>query len=72
MLHALIHVVLAVTLPTAEFVVVSRVVGWSLIGAGIAGLIVYRRRTKLAPDTAGTGPSPSTPGPRSDRSGWSG
>jgi hypothetical protein len=49
LLHALIHVVLALTLPTGEFVVVSRVVGWSLIGAGVAGLIIYRRRTRLAP-----------------------
>ncbi len=42
-LHALVHVVLAVTLPTASYLVVSRIVGWGTIVVGAGCLSLYLR-----------------------------
>jgi hypothetical protein len=42
-LHALIHIALAVSLPTSSYVVTSRVVDWGTIALAVLGLAAYRR-----------------------------
>jgi hypothetical protein len=48
MLHALVHVMLAVSLPTSTYLTTSRVVDWGTIALGIAGLHAYARRVRAA------------------------
>jgi intracellular septation protein A len=45
-LHALLHVMLAVTLSTATFVTVGRAMSWGTIGVGAVGLYAYLRRVR--------------------------
>jgi intracellular septation protein A len=42
-LHALVHVALAVELSTSSYLVLSRVVNWGTIVLGVLGLAAYRR-----------------------------
>ncbi len=42
-LHALVHVALAVSLSTSSYVVAARVVNWGTIALGVLGLAAYRR-----------------------------
>ena len=42
-LHALIHIALAVSLSTSSYVGASRVVDWGTIALGVLGLAAYRR-----------------------------
>ena len=42
-LHALIHIALAVSLSTSSYVAASRVVDWGTIALGVLGLSAYRR-----------------------------
>jgi hypothetical protein len=44
-LHALLRLTLALTLPTSTFVVTSRVVGWGTIAIGVVCLRAYLRRS---------------------------
>jgi hypothetical protein len=58
--HALAILILAVTLPTTTFLVLSRPVGWAVLGVGAVSLFWYRnrlrnRRTSMPADV----PSPS-------------
>ncbi|NUR26969.1 MAG: hypothetical protein HOV83_14190 [Catenulispora sp.] len=41
--HTLVHVVLALTLPTAVFLAASRLAGWGIIAVGAAALAIYLR-----------------------------
>lgn len=43
LLDAAVRALLAVTLPTATFLVVSRVASWAVIGAGLAAVVLYLR-----------------------------
>jgi hypothetical protein len=45
-LHALLHLALALTLPTATYLVAGRVVNWAAIGAGALCLYSYLRRAR--------------------------
>jgi hypothetical protein len=56
-LHALLTLTLALTLPTATYLTVGRAVNWAVIGAGALSLYSYLRRARLhAPATR---PSPA-------------
>lgn len=44
LVDAAVRAVLAVTLPTAEFLAVSGVTSWAIVGAGVALLLIYLRR----------------------------
>jgi hypothetical protein len=51
-LHALLHIALAVLLPTSTYVVAGRLVNWVTIGLGAAALYGYLRRARrLARET---------------------
>lgn len=43
LLDAAVRALLAVTLPTAAFLVASRVASWAVIGAGLAVVVLYLR-----------------------------
>lgn len=45
-LHALLHIALAVSLSTSSYVVTSRIVNWGTIALGILGLGAYRRHVE--------------------------
>ncbi len=45
---ALVHVILALTLPVRSYLVVSRLAGWGIYGVGLAILLLRRRRTRPA------------------------
>jgi hypothetical protein len=48
-IHAVVMIFLAVSLSTASFLAISRPVGLSIIGAGVAAILVYRRHlTKVS------------------------
>lgn len=50
-LHALLHLALAVTLPTATYVLAGRAIDLTTLAAGAAGLYAYLRRLRrTAPD----------------------
>jgi hypothetical protein len=53
-LHALVLLALALWLPTATFVAVSRPAGLAVVGAGIAALLWYRSRRRRELGTRGT------------------
>nr|WP_123827114.1 VC0807 family protein [Micromonospora globispora] len=44
--HAVMNVVLAVTLPTSGYLIVSRIAGWAITAAGAATVVWYIRRAK--------------------------
>jgi hypothetical protein len=44
LIAAIAHVILAVTLPTSTYLVVSRPVTWIIYGTGVVVLLLYRRR----------------------------
>ena len=55
-LHALLHVALAVTLSTTSYLVMSRIVNWGTIAVGVLCLSAYLRRacnSKLRRNSAG-------------------
>jgi intracellular septation protein A len=58
-LHALLHLALALILPTATYLVAGRVVDWATIGCGALCLYSYLRRLRTRSLTA-----PSSPGDR--------
>lgn len=45
LVHMVVLVVLALNVPVGTFVGLSQLVGWSIIGAGLAVVLWYRRRT---------------------------
>lgn len=45
-LHALLHLVLALTLSTAEFLTAGRVVSWATLAVGVVCLMAYVRRLR--------------------------
>ncbi len=45
-LHALLHIALAVSLSTSSYVVTSRIVDWGTIALGVLGLGAYRRHVE--------------------------
>jgi hypothetical protein len=45
-LHALLHLALAVLLPTSTYVVAGRLINWATIGLGAATLYGYLRRAR--------------------------
>jgi hypothetical protein len=45
-LHALLTLTLALTLPTATYLVTGRAVNWAVIGAGALCLYTYLRRAR--------------------------
>jgi hypothetical protein len=47
--HALVLLFLALSLPTESFLAVSRIVGLSIIGVGVAAILWYRRRLVSLP-----------------------
>lgn len=49
--HAAVVVVLAMTLSTTEFLAIGRLIGWAVLGVGVAGLFAYRRRLTNAART---------------------
>jgi hypothetical protein len=49
LVHAIAITILALTLPTATFLAVCRVVGLPIIAAGLSLLIWYRRRRRATP-----------------------
>ena len=55
-LHALLHLALAVTLSTAAYLTAGRVVSWVTLGAGAFCLYAYLRRLRRRPHhpTSGT------------------
>ena len=58
MLHALLHLALAVLLSTQAYVVASRVVDWGTLGLGVLALRAYIRRLRPDPsDASATGPN---------------
>lgn len=48
MLHALVHVMLAVSVPTSTYLTTSRIVDWGTLALGIARLHAYQRRLRAA------------------------
>jgi intracellular septation protein A len=46
--HAMLTVVLAVSLPTSTYVALSKTVGWGTIALGVVGLSTYCRRQRTA------------------------
>jgi intracellular septation protein A len=48
MLHALLHLMLALTLSTAEFVTLGRLISWATLGVGALCLFAYLRRLRKA------------------------
>lgn len=46
--HATVVILMALSLPTAEFVALQRPVGLSIIGVGMAAIWWYRRRLKVS------------------------
>lgn len=46
LVHAVVLLGLALTQPTGTFLAVSRPVGWSVVGDGVAALLWYRRRRR--------------------------
>jgi hypothetical protein len=57
LVHAIVHVVLALTLPTSTFLVASRVVGWAIFGLGAALLVWYVHGRKSDRPAASDSPS---------------
>jgi hypothetical protein len=47
-LHGLLHVILAVALPTGAYLVASRVVNWGRIAVGLIALSAYVRRLRAS------------------------
>ncbi|WP_433436771.1 hypothetical protein [Nonomuraea sp. CA-141351] len=45
--HTVVHIVLALTLPTATFLAASRLAGWGIIAVGAAVMAVYLRRARV-------------------------
>lgn len=45
-LHALLHLMLAVSLSTSSYLVASRLVNWGTVGLGVLGLSAYLRRVR--------------------------
>jgi hypothetical protein len=52
-LHALLHIALAILLPTSTYVVAGRVINWVTIGLGAAALYGYLRRARRLARDAG-------------------
>jgi hypothetical protein len=48
LLHALLHLVLAVSLPTRDYLVVSRAVSWGTIGLGVLALSIFVRHARTS------------------------
>ena len=61
LVHALVIVILARTLPTATFLSVSRPVGLAALGAGFLPLLWYRARLRRALAAPGQAPQPNPP-----------
>jgi hypothetical protein len=57
--HALVILLLAVAMPTATFLAVSRPIGWAVLGAGFAGILWWRKRLRARTGTR-PGWSPDT------------
>jgi hypothetical protein len=55
-LHALLHLALALTLPTATYLVAGRAVNWAAIGAGALCLYSYLRRARQRTPAVAPGP----------------
>ncbi|MGW4488179.1 VC0807 family protein [Amycolatopsis sp. NPDC004368] len=47
-LHAVVLLVLAISLPTATFLAVGKPIGWAVIAAGLVVGLVYRNRLRTA------------------------
>jgi hypothetical protein len=45
-LHALLHLTLALTLPTASYLIMSRAINWATIVVGAICLSTYLRRVR--------------------------
>jgi hypothetical protein len=48
MLHALLHLTLAVSLSTSSFLVLSKIIDWGTIALGVLALSIYRRHRQAA------------------------